>query len=175
MAPCTCPGTLRHWWRGRCATRHIRDVIALPPSVARSLTSLFPLILAPSRLSLLLRHLTASLSLSFPCALCIPSLAPVVPKLIPWNNWTPGNEPRIQHGQTGVASWRVRHLKIHVFQDAKLKWISLARRCHQFHAYDTSSTTLCPNRIRRAPNVPGCSRAPRSTAAETILNVQSRL
>ena len=44
-----------------------------------------------------------SLSLSLPCAVCIPSLARVVPKLIPWNNWTSGNEPRTQLGQTGVG------------------------------------------------------------------------
>ena len=90
--------------RGRCATRHIRDVIALPRSIPNFS---LPLILAPSRLSLLLRHLTASLSLSLFSLRSLYSLArspaPVVPKLIPWNNWTPGNEPRIQHGQTGVA------------------------------------------------------------------------
>ena len=128
LRTCTCERALRHWRRGRCATRHIRDVIALPPSLAPSPTSLFPLILAPSRLSLLLCHLTASLSLSLFSLRSLYSLArspaPVVPKLIPWNNWTPGNEPRIQQGQTGVASRRMRHLKIYVFQGAKLEWIS---------------------------------------------------
>ena len=43
----------------------------LLPSLAPSPTSLFPLILAPSRLSLLLRHLTASLSLSLFLALSV--------------------------------------------------------------------------------------------------------
>ena len=57
--------------RGRCATRHIRDVIALPPSLPNFPLSVFPLILAPSRLSLLLRHLTASLSLSLFLALSV--------------------------------------------------------------------------------------------------------